>query len=212
MLGITAFLFISLVYLSLFLHCVSFIHIWILFLLFLHGSLWLPTWKLWLFPSVLCDLIWIWWMDCIWWVRSWQSPDRDQWWAVPLKDPYWDQYCLKSSPVTQTCGPSALLMSLQVTPNWVVQLTQLRDGMSFRGTQQSWWSEPWNLMKFSEAQCKVLHLGWAMPAINTGWDRKELKADLWKRIWMSSALGWKVRRELKMCAHFPKNTRVLGCI
>lgn len=75
MLGITAFLFISLVYLSLFLHCVSFIHIWILFLLFLHGSLWLPTWKLWLFPSVLCDLIWIWWMDCIWWVRSWQSPE-----------------------------------------------------------------------------------------------------------------------------------------
>lgn len=32
-----------------------------------------------------------------------------------------------------------------------------------------------------EAKCKVLHLGWEMPGINTGWGRKELRADLWKK-------------------------------
>jgi len=40
-----------------------------------------------------------------------------------------------------------------------------------------------NLMRFNKAKCKVLHLGGATLAINTGWGMKGLRAALRRRTW-----------------------------
>lgn len=65
-------------------------------------------------------------------------------------------------------------------------------------------------MRFNEAKGQVLHLGQAIPGINTGWGRKEFRADLWEGTWMSPTLGQNVRHELKMCAHSLENQLYTG--
>jgi len=79
---------------------------------------------------------------------------------------------------------SAPLASLQKTPNWVMQLTHQRDGMSSRGTWTSWRIGPvwtsWGSTRPSGRSCAWIR---ATLTINTGWGMQGLRASLPRRTW-----------------------------